>query len=132
VVLFTTMSPESVICGSGGSGWLMALDIASGSRMYSSPFDVNGDGQFTSGDLDTPAGFPVGTLVAISGVKVKGGIPSAPFVIEAADGMKDLVAVNISGGYVGGSGVGGSGTGGNTVPVQKFGVRGRLSWERLK
>jgi type IV pilus assembly protein PilY1 len=129
LVLFTTMSPETVVCGSDGSGYIMALDVASGSRLATSPFDVTGDGQFTSSDLGSLS-TPPGTTVAISGVKVTGGIPSAPAVIEGAGGMIDLIAVNVSGGYVGGSGLGSAP---NVLDkLAKFGIQGRLSWERLK
>ncbi len=136
IVVFTTMSPDVVVCGSGGSGWVMVLDVTSGSRLATTPFDINDDGQFTSSDLGTTSTSPPGTKASISGIRVTGGIPSAPAVIEGAGGTVDLIAINVSDGHVGGSGSLGKGpkpgTIGSLDRLAKFGIQGRLSWERLK
>ena len=58
-VIFTTIIPNSDPCGSGGSGWLMELDMLDGSRLDVTPFDLTGDGDFTLKDdivVSLPAG----------------------------------------------------------------------------
>ncbi len=49
-VIFTTLIPDPDPCDWGGSSWLMELDAITGSRLASSPFDVNGDGVFDTSD----------------------------------------------------------------------------------
>jgi len=75
-ILFTTVIPSDDPCSSGGSGWLMELSAYSGTRLPSSPFDVNNDGVFDGNDL-LPSG---GTNIAASGTQLV-GIPSSPTVL---------------------------------------------------
>lgn len=49
-VVFVSMMPESV-CGSGGTSWINALDALDGSRLETSPFDFNLDGNINTKDL---------------------------------------------------------------------------------
>ncbi len=49
-VVFVSMMPESV-CGSGGTSWINALDAIDGSRLETSPFDFNLDGNINTKDL---------------------------------------------------------------------------------
>ncbi len=69
-VLFTTLIPDSAVCGSGGTGWLMELDAKTGAALIGPTFDVDGDG-----DVDTDDNLGTANAYA-SGVK-KSSIPSA-------------------------------------------------------
>lgn len=134
-VLFTTLIPATAICEFGGTGWLMVLDNSNGGKLDQSPVDTNNDGKFDKNDT------------IVSGLKSENGIPSAPAVISGAGGTVDWVAMNFSNGSLGGTGY-------NEPPppvvppcvdcatdapaptpadgVRSSGLRGRLSWERLK
>lgn len=50
-VFFQTQTPSNAICESGGTSWLMVMDVNTGK--YTSPpsFDANGDGHINSGDF---------------------------------------------------------------------------------
>lgn len=69
-ILFTTLIPDSAVCGSGGKGWLMELDARTGAALIGPTFDVDGDG-----DVDTDDNLGTDNVYA-SGVK-KESIPSA-------------------------------------------------------
>lgn len=58
-VIFTSIIPNSDPCGSGGTGWLMELDLLDGSRLDVTPFDLTGDGLFSDRD-DVVVTLPVG------------------------------------------------------------------------
>jgi type IV pilus assembly protein PilY1 len=91
-IIFTTAIPDDDPCRYGGRGWIMELDARDGSRLDTSPFDVNGDGTF---DLSSPhddfitaiAVVPNGQPVPLppSGVDVP-GMPSAPTIINLQAG----------------------------------------------
>lgn len=49
-LLFTTLIPNSTVCGNGGTGWLMELDAVTGGAMTSPTFDVDGDGDVDESD----------------------------------------------------------------------------------
>lgn len=60
-ILFTTLIPNSAVCGNGGTGWLMELDAMSGNPLNGPSFDVDGDGDVDANDhLGTPGVFPSG------------------------------------------------------------------------
>ena len=44
VIFFNTLVPNSEICGFGGSGWLMSVDITTGGPPKKTLFDANNDG----------------------------------------------------------------------------------------
>ncbi|NDP48442.1 MAG: hypothetical protein GZ085_08655 [Sulfuriferula multivorans] len=69
-ILFTTLIPDSAVCGAGGTGWLMELDAVMGGALIGPTFDVDGDG-----DVDTDDNLGTANDYA-SGVK-KSSIPSA-------------------------------------------------------
>lgn len=70
-LLFTTVIPSSVVCGSGGTGWLMQLDSVTGSALTGPTFDVDGNGQLDASDsLGAGSG-------SASGMKFT-SMPSAP------------------------------------------------------
>jgi type IV pilus assembly protein PilY1 len=78
-LVFTTLVPSTVPCQFGGTSFLMDMDPVSGSRLATSPFDVNNDSNFTTGDyvLD-----PAGNAVAVSGKASSIGIVPTPTVIQ--------------------------------------------------
>ncbi len=50
-LIFTTMIPLDDPCASGGTGWLMELEATTGGRLAYTPFDVSGDGVFSTLDF---------------------------------------------------------------------------------
>ncbi len=50
-IIFTTLIPSNNDCDFGGSGWLMELDPADGSRVDFELFDINNDGVFDVNDM---------------------------------------------------------------------------------
>lgn len=132
LVMFTTITPGSGTCDATGSGWLMVLDIASGSRLEVSPFDINGDGLFSAADEATPTGQSSDSATMLSGLKFDTGMPSAPAVIDEG-GLVDRIAIGTSGGALEYPGTTNSASSTSTLaPLNKLGVQGRLSWERIK
>ena len=61
-ILFTTLIPNSAVCGNGGTGWIMELDAVTGMPLASGPtFDVDGDGDVDTDDnLGTAGVYPSG------------------------------------------------------------------------
>ena len=127
-IIFVTLIPSSNPCDFGGDSWLMEVDAYSGARLPSSPFDLNGDGVFTSDDYAVDGS---GDAVVSSGVKSKVGILPAPGILKQGGG-----------GYGGGSGSGGAGkefkyfsgsTGGIQTVVESRSIpkTGRQSWRQI-
>lgn len=52
-VTFTTMTPSADPCASGGTSWVMALSLSSGSRLNYTYFDTNKDGTLDESDNAT-------------------------------------------------------------------------------
>ncbi len=50
-IVFTTTTPNDVACDFGGSSFLMEIDLGSGARLESAPFDINNDGVIDDNDL---------------------------------------------------------------------------------
>lgn len=70
-VIFTTMIPSTAACSTGGTGWLMEMDLSTGGAFSSPTLDVNGDGVINSSDyVGSPGVYPNGVQL--------GAIPSAP------------------------------------------------------
>ena len=97
MVFFNTMIPQAPeLCDtSGGSGWLMAVDISNGGEPDFAPLDVNNDALFNlSGDADTDGNFAVGTQIE--------GIPTeSKFVSDkriTVDSNKNVNVQSIQGG----------------------------------
>jgi type IV pilus assembly protein PilY1 len=115
-IIFTTLTPSAAACEYGGNSWLMELDAFTGSRLTSSPFDVNGDGTFTKTDFLT-----WGVVsVPVSGRSSTIGITPTPTVIQnPATPNKEYKVF--------------SGTSGNTESVSEnaSGSSGRLSWRQI-
>jgi len=62
-IIFVTITPESDVCKSGGSSWLMELNALNGARLGSPPFDNTSDGVFNIDDYIDTDGDNVGDLV---------------------------------------------------------------------
>jgi type IV pilus assembly protein PilY1 len=94
-VLFTTLIPNTDPCSAGGRSWLMALNLLTGSRLDTAPFDLNGDGKFDENDnigSDTDSGVQVDE---------GGGTASGPTVVgdnDTGGGGCDYVFVSVSNG----------------------------------
>ena len=121
-VIFSTLIPNADPCSGGGSSWPMVMDAFSGSRLDTSPFDLNGDGQFDSKDY---VSLSDGTKVPATAIG-QDSIQSSPTVMSSNDtassgGGSDLLIFNGSDG---------------TPTVMKFnpGPRsvGRQSWRQVR
>ncbi len=93
-IIFTTIIPSTDVCSFGGSGWLMELSAQDGNRLDYSPFDLNGDGLFSSSDFVNLNG----TMVPVSGRKSEVGIIPAPGILSM--GTKEMKYVPGSSGEI--------------------------------
>lgn len=122
-VIFVTLVPSDDPCDDGGSGWLMEVNYASGSRLSYSPFDLNGDQSFTPGDFLNVGdidGDGEDDYVPVSGKKSKVGIIARPSIASEAGGQREFKYT--------------SGADGNievTVENPGPGFVGRQSWRQL-
>ena len=93
-LVFTTLVPSSLTCEAGGTSFIMDLDPQTGSRLANSPFDINGDLNFSSADFIND---PAGNKVAVSGKASSIGLVPTPTVIQmtpaAAGGVGKEVKV---------------------------------------
>ncbi|HEY8024592.1 MAG TPA: PilC/PilY family type IV pilus protein [Burkholderiaceae bacterium] len=79
-----TLIPSATPCLAGGSSWLMELDALTGARPSSSPFDVNGDGSFSSADYFTDPTSSTSAKIPVSGIMPgQGGIITTPTVVQS-------------------------------------------------
>ena len=122
-IIFATLVPSADPCDDGGSGWLMEMNYANGSRLSYSPFDVNGDSSFSAddfvnlGDID---GDGQDDYVPVSGKKSKVGIIARPSIASEAGGQREIKYT--------------SGADGNievTIENPGPGFTGRQSWRQL-
>jgi len=81
-VLFNSFIPSNDPCMSGGENWTMILNIYSGARFNTSPFDLDGDGIFTK---DESIAFGAES-VATSGKKTESGIITPPTIFDGGSG----------------------------------------------
>jgi type IV pilus assembly protein PilY1 len=145
-IVFTTLIPNTDPCGSGGTSWLMELDLLSGSSLSTAPFDINRDGLFNDADKSG--------ATHISGVQfTNAGILWAPGILESRqrDGDDDGDGDGDGdGGGGGGGGGGGDGGPDGGICVQHFympdsagsmttitgscppGGLGRQSWRQIR
>ena len=116
-VVFTTLIPNSDLCGYGGRSWLMDMDALSGSRLPYSPFDLNRDTEYDSDD------YAGSTEVPATG-RGSDAILTAPAFLQ---GNQSDYAVTTSSG---------SDTDENTIDIARSNAgpagRGRQSWRQLR
>lgn len=121
-IIFTTVIPSGDQCSAGGDSWLMELDALSGSRLASSPFDLNRDHAFDIEDfVHLDPDDPESPLVPVSGRKSKEGIIKTPGIISSCG------AGNIECKYASGS------KGKIDTTIENAGnQKGRLSWREIQ
>lgn len=78
-IIFTTLIPDSDVCGFGGTGWLMELNAADGARLPYTPFDLNADKKFTTSDQVLINN----QRLSVSGVQSQVGVIPSPSIINA-------------------------------------------------
>jgi len=95
-IIFSTLIPDPDACNWGGSSWLMELDAENGSRLDTTPFDINNDGVFDVDDYvqiyDTDGDGDVDlddAYLPVSGIRKPDlGIIKTPGVITCANGAE--------------------------------------------
>lgn len=95
-IIFSTLIPDPDACNWGGSSWLMELDAVNGSRLDTTPFDINNDGVFNADDYvliyDTDGDGDVDSddaYLPVSGFRKPDlGIIKTPGVITCANGAE--------------------------------------------
>lgn len=122
-VIFATLSPADDRCGGEGTGWLMEVNYASGSRLSYSPFDTNGDSTFNAddfiniGDID---GDGNDDFVPATGRKSKVGIIARPNIMGDLANQREIKFT--------------SGADGNIEIIEENpgpNFQGRQSWRQL-
>ena len=73
-VYFVSLTPSTNVCAIGGSGWLLAVDLANGTRTLASVFDTDHDYYVNQADTINVSG----SDVVVSGSKIEGGLPAGP------------------------------------------------------
>ena len=121
-VVFPTLIPSTSPCDKGGTSWLMELDALTGSRLDSSPFDVNNDALFSSADLVTHP--TSGSPTAVSGRRSRVGITPMPTVISGSPPLTSGAPkeFKVSSGSSGGV---------ESVAESIAGSRGRIAWREI-
>lgn len=100
-VVFSTLTPSSDPCAGGGSSWVMALDVFSGSRLDQAFFDADSNGTLDGNDYYTDA---AGNKIPYSGIKSPqyGAIKTPTFFEGSNDGSNsggnDLICFSGSAG----------------------------------
>jgi type IV pilus assembly protein PilY1 len=117
--VFTTLIPDTDICAYGGRSWLMDMDALSGSRLAYTPFDLNRDLQYNSGDYVTVGG----VQVSVSG-RGSDSILTAPAFLSG--NLSDYAVTTSSG----------SSSNDGTIDIARSNAgpagRGRQSWRQLR
>lgn len=81
-IIFTTLTPSSGTCAAGGNSWLMELDAETGGALKETPFDVNGDGIYSTADFRTTSGATGTGAKAVGGTKLGDGIAGKPTIVN--------------------------------------------------
>jgi len=148
-IFFSTLITNSIICESGGTGWLMVLNAEDGRPLTNSPFDVNNDNVFDDKDnVIRPAGTPGGggggggngggtqsVTIAVAGAKSSTGTFSQPTIIEGDSGLIEYVAVSNASGTIGLGDLFGkkrSSVNGSADEIDRGIPFGRILWQQLK
>ena len=90
LVVFSTLIPSSEVCSVGGSGFLMAIDAATGGQAGFAALDVNGDRRFTAQDTVGEGDDYV------SGVRINEGAPGRAGFAIAPSIDSDVAIVPVS------------------------------------
>jgi type IV pilus assembly protein PilY1 len=98
-IIFTTVIPDPDPCAYGGDSWLMEMEAVSGSRLTESPFDLDGDGEFTDADYVIVYIAGVEVRAPVSGQRSNIGIIKTPGIISA--GTKEFKYTSGSSGLLG-------------------------------
>lgn len=130
-VIFTTLIPSNDPCTFGGNSWLMELDLLDGSRLDTSPFDLNNDGEFDSEDLvqasEDDDEDTTDDNVPASGIYSEEGILQTPGVGDGRYGTEETgKAVQYK--YLPGS----SGEVQVVIENPRLGGNGRQSWRQIR
>lgn len=115
-LLLQTIVPSISPCDYGGASWLMQVNPATGGRLLTAGFDVNGDGSFNTSDrVDIGDGVMVNVSGLDTGVGISGGFGKP---IKAGD--KAYVPL--------------SGTSGNlgAPPISSGTLKSRASWRQIQ
>ncbi len=117
VVFFNTLIPSTEPCTYGGSGYLMSVDLRTGGRPATTPFDLNGSGKVDANDFVS-----VGSSqnLGVSGQGFEMGIPTESTILsnyQYTPGTKTTEGsqINI-----------------RLLEPLESPIRGRLSWEELE
>lgn len=116
-VLFSTFTPLSDPCLSGGESFILGINVLTGGRLDAAIFDVNGDTVFNDGDKISCGN---GSSCDASGFKLNDGSLDSPGAIFG-DGFDSLYS----------SGLGDGGIEQNTA-AGSGGKPGRMSWRQVQ
>jgi type IV pilus assembly protein PilY1 len=121
-IIFVTYIPSVDPCSSGADSWIMELDPLTGSRLEFSPFDLNNNGGFETGDyvtIDIDGDGTPDAPVPTSGRKIQGGATEPAFLVSR-DGSEVKIVSRSDGST--------ESIGNNPGPR----AAGRQSWRQLK
>lgn len=113
-IIFSTLIPNTNVCGFGGQSWLMELNAMDGSALPYAPYDLNNDKLFNASDFIMMNGL----LTRISGIQSSVGLISTPGIINAG---------SVEYKYMSGS----SGQIGQLTENPGLKITGRQSWREL-
>ncbi|MEA3413062.1 MAG: PilC/PilY family type IV pilus protein, partial [Pseudomonadota bacterium] len=114
LVYFNTLTPSVSICSSGGSGYLMSVNLNNGGNPPVPAFDFNRDNKITAADMVTDSG---STSYAVAGEKFPHGIPAGSGFLSDYQ-------------YTAGTGTTGQPVKRMIIPLGSANT-GRLSWQEL-
>lgn len=118
-VIFVTRIPSADPCAFGGDSWLMEVDPLGGGRLDFSPFDLNGDSNFNSGDYVNIGTTNAPNYVPVSGVKKVGGMLRTPAIVRVGTDKVNKIMSDTSGNFV-------------TIPNKVPYTLGRQSWRQIR
>ena len=102
-IIFTTLIPSQDPCESGGTGWLMELDLFTGGKTEKTPWDFDLDNEFDEDDKADLDGD--GNVDALNGTRdpsdVNPGIPVKPATLFDEQGNCDWLIFPSTSGHTG-------------------------------
>jgi len=131
-LVFNTLIPSDTPCDFGGTGWLMALDYASGALRPFNVFDTNGSGtidKYDTAAAGTQVGAAIGGSAIVQKVTSSGG-NGGTAVSSLTTGDTSTTQLNF-----GGSGGGDNPSGGGSNPLcqscPQQSPKGRVMWREI-